>query len=59
MGRAGGGLGVFGIQLCAVMGARAIAVVSSDDKAELCMQLGAHGVINRKEFPGLQYIGMG
>ncbi|MGB5704347.1 MAG: crotonyl-CoA carboxylase/reductase [Polyangiales bacterium] len=52
---AGGGLGVFAVQLCAIMGARAIAVVSSDDKAELCMQLGAHGVINRKEFPGLQY----
>lgn len=52
---AGGGLGVFAVQLCAVAGARAIAVVSSDDKAELCMKLGAHGVINRKEFPGLQY----
>jgi crotonyl-CoA carboxylase/reductase len=37
------------------MGARAIAVVSSDDKAELVMQLGAHGVINRREFPNLQY----
>jgi crotonyl-CoA carboxylase/reductase len=37
------------------MGARAIAVVSSDDKAELAMQLGAHGVINRKDFPALQY----
>ena len=52
---AGGGLGVFAVQLCAVAGARAIAVVSSDDKAELCMKLGAHGVINRKEFPGVQY----
>jgi crotonyl-CoA carboxylase/reductase len=52
---AGGGLGVFAVQLCNVMGARAIAVVSSDDKAELAMQLGAHGVINRKEFPALQY----
>ncbi|MGD8826435.1 MAG: crotonyl-CoA carboxylase/reductase [Myxococcales bacterium] len=52
---AGGGLGVFAVQLSNVMGARAIAVVSSDDKAELAMQLGAHGVINRKEFPALQY----
>jgi crotonyl-CoA carboxylase/reductase len=52
---AGGGLGVFGVQLCKVAGARAIGVVSSDDKAELVMQLGAHGVINRKEFPALQY----
>lgn len=52
---AGGGLGVFAVQLCKVAGARAIAVVSSDDKAELVMQLGAHGVINRKDFPDLQY----
>lgn len=52
---AGGGLGVFAVQLSNMMGARAIAVVSSDDKAELAMQLGAHGVINRKEFPALQY----
>ncbi|MGB5809236.1 MAG: crotonyl-CoA carboxylase/reductase [Polyangiales bacterium] len=52
---AGGGLGVFAVQLCKTVGARAIAVVSSDDKAELVMQLGAHGVINRKEFPDLQY----
>ena len=52
---AGGGLGVFAVQLATLMGARAIAVVSSDDKAELCMELGAVGVINRKEFPALQY----
>ncbi|MCA9577909.1 MAG: crotonyl-CoA carboxylase/reductase [Polyangiales bacterium] len=52
---AGGGLGVFAVQLAAIMGARPIAVVSSDDKAELCMKLGAVGVINRKEFPALQY----
>lgn len=52
---AGGGLGVFAIQLCKAAGARAIAVVSSDEKAELAMKLGAHGVINRKDFPDLQY----
>jgi len=50
-----GGLGVFATQLCAVMGARGIAVVSSDEKAELAMKLGAHGAINRKEFPGFEY----
>ncbi len=50
-----GGLGVFAIQLCKAAGARAIAVVSSDEKAELAMSLGAHGVINRKDFPDLQY----
>ena len=51
----GGGLGVFGIQLCKAAGARAIAVVSSEEKAKLAMELGAHGVINRKDFPNLQY----
>ena len=50
-----GGLGVFAIQLCKAVGARAIAVVSSDERAELAMSLGAYGVINRKEFPDLQY----
>ncbi len=52
---AGGGLGVFAVQLCKVLGARAIAVVSSEEKAKLVMDLGAHGVINRKDFPKLQY----
>lgn len=51
----GGGLGVFAVQLCNVLGARAVAVVSSDEKAKLVKDLGAHGVINRKEFPKLQY----
>ncbi len=50
-----GGLGVFAIQLCRVAGARAIAVVSSDEKAALAMSLGAYGTINRREFPDLQY----
>ena len=50
-----GGLGVFAVQLCKLVGARAIAVVSSDEKAELAMELGAHGVINRKDFPKMQY----
>ena len=49
-----GGLGVFAVQLCKVMGARAIAVVSSDEKAQLAKDLGAYGVINRKDFPDLQ-----
>ena len=50
-----GGLGVFAVQLCKLVGARAIAVVSSDEKAELARELGAYGVINRKDFPKLQY----
>jgi crotonyl-CoA carboxylase/reductase len=52
---AAGGLGVFALQLCKMIGADAIAVVSSDDKAELCMELGAKGVINRKNFPNLMF----
>ncbi len=50
-----GGLGVFAIQLCGVAGARAIAVVSSEEKAQLALSLGAHGTINRRDFPDLQY----
>jgi crotonyl-CoA carboxylase/reductase len=50
-----GGLGVFAVQLCKMVGARAIAVVSSAEKAELAMELGAHGVLDRNDFPKLQY----
>jgi len=50
-----GGLGVFAIQICKMIGADAIAVVSSKEKAELCMDLGAKGVINRNDFPNLMY----
>lgn len=52
---AGGGLGVFALQLCKAAGCRAIAVVSSADKAGLAMELGAHGVIDRNEFSDLQF----
>ena len=52
---AGGGLGVFALQLCKAAGCRAIAVVSSADKAGLAMELGAHGVIDRNEFSALQF----
>ncbi|MBX3251827.1 MAG: crotonyl-CoA carboxylase/reductase [Myxococcales bacterium] len=52
---AGGGLGVFALQLCKVAGCRAIAVVSRPDKAELAMELGAYGVIDRNEFSDLQF----
>ena len=38
------------IQLCRLYGANAIAVVSSEDKADLCRRLGAHAVINRRDF---------
>lgn len=52
---AAGGLGVFALQICKMVGTDAIAVVSSNDKAELCMELGAKGVINRKDFPHLMF----
>ena len=52
---AAGGLGVFALQICKMMGAKAIAVVSSNDKFKMCEDLGAVGVINRKDFPNLPY----
>src|SRR5689334_7528645 len=50
-----GGLGVFAVQLAAMIGARPIAVVSSEEKAELAKSLGAIGVIDRREFKGIEY----
>lgn len=47
---AGGGLGVFAIQLCLLMGAVPIAVVSSEVKAELVRSLGASLILNRTGF---------
>ncbi|MEL6373177.1 MAG: crotonyl-CoA carboxylase/reductase [Pseudomonadota bacterium] len=47
---ASGGLGSFAVQLCATAGANAIGVVSEDDKRDFVMQLGAKGVLNRKDF---------
>ncbi|MHB8572661.1 MAG: crotonyl-CoA carboxylase/reductase [Candidatus Dormibacteria bacterium] len=47
---AGGGLGIFAVQLCRLVGANAVAVVSSDDKAALVRELGAAGVIDRRQF---------
>jgi len=45
-----GGLGSMAIQLVRELGGRAIAVVSSEDKAEFCMKLGAVGTIDRRRF---------
>ena len=47
---ASGGLGVFGVQLCAAAGANAIGVISDETKRDYVLSLGAKGVINRKEF---------
>jgi crotonyl-CoA reductase len=49
---ASGGLGSFAIQLAKLSGAKVIAVVSSEEKKEICYRLGADFVFNRKtEFP--------
>jgi crotonyl-CoA carboxylase/reductase len=45
-----GGLGSMAIQIVRELGGKAVAVVSSDDKAEFCMKLGATGTINRRNF---------
>jgi crotonyl-CoA carboxylase/reductase len=50
---AAGGLGVFANQLCRLAGADACGVVSSEEKGQLIMQLGAKGYINRNEYEGM------
>ena len=45
-----GGLGSMAIQIAARRGAKPIAVVSSESKAEFCKKLGAVGAINRKDY---------
>ncbi len=45
-----GGLGSMAIQICKAAGAKAVAVVSGDDKVEYCKKLGAVGVIDRRKF---------
>ncbi|MCA9523793.1 MAG: crotonyl-CoA carboxylase/reductase, partial [Myxococcales bacterium] len=45
-----GGLGSMAIQIVKARGGVPIAVISSDEKREFCMSLGAKGCINRKEF---------
>ncbi len=47
---AAGGLGIFAIQLCRVLGANPIAVVSSPDKFDLVRNLGAEMIVNRRDF---------
>ncbi len=45
-----GGLGSQAVQLATVNGARAVAVVSDEERGEYCKKLGAVGYINRLEF---------
>ncbi|MEO0680925.1 MAG: crotonyl-CoA carboxylase/reductase [Pseudomonadota bacterium] len=47
---ASGGLGSFAIQLINTAGANAIGVISDEEKRQFVMDLGAKGVINRKDF---------
>jgi crotonyl-CoA carboxylase/reductase len=47
---ASGGLGVFGVQLCAAAGANAIGIISDESKRDYVLSLGAMSVINRKNF---------
>jgi crotonyl-CoA carboxylase/reductase len=47
---ASGGLGVFGVQLCAAAGANAIGIISDESKRDYVLGLGAKGVINRRDF---------
>ncbi|MDB5359234.1 MAG: ccrA [Rhodospirillales bacterium] len=47
---AAGGLGSMALQLIATAGANPIAVISEEDKRDFVLQLGAKGVINRKNF---------
>jgi len=45
-----GGLGSMAIQIVRAAGANAIAVVSSDERGQWCLKLGAKAYINRKKF---------
>jgi crotonyl-CoA carboxylase/reductase len=47
---AAGGLGVFAVQLCKLVGATPVAVVSSDEKAAMLREYGAQLCINRSQF---------
>ncbi|MBL6846000.1 MAG: crotonyl-CoA carboxylase/reductase, partial [Planktomarina sp.] len=47
---ASGGLGSYAVQLAKVVGANAIGVISDESKRDFVMDLGAKGVINRKDF---------
>ncbi|MBI4510221.1 MAG: crotonyl-CoA carboxylase/reductase [Deltaproteobacteria bacterium] len=47
---AAGGLGIFAIQICRLVGANPIAVIGSSDKEPLVRELGASMIIDRKKF---------
>ncbi len=47
---ASGGLGSYAVQLIKIAGANAIGVISDESKRDFVMNLGAKGVINRRDF---------
>lgn len=47
---AAGGLGAMAMQITTALGGRAVAVISDEAKRQFCLDHGAVGVINRKEF---------
>ena len=47
---AAGGLGAMALQIVSALGGKAVAVISDEDKRQFCLDKGAVGVINRKDF---------
>ena len=47
---AAGGLGSLALQVVSALGGRAVAVISEEDKRQFCLDKGAVGVVNRKDF---------
>lgn len=47
---AAGGLGAMALQIVAARGGKPVAVISEEDKRPFCLDKGAVGVINRKDF---------
>lgn len=47
---AAGGLGCFAIQLCKYIGAKSVAIVSSEEKEKVCLKLGTDYVVNRSKW---------
>ena len=47
---AAGGLGALALQIVAALGGKPVAVISSEDKRQFCLEKGATGVINRNDF---------
>ncbi|MCB1377312.1 MAG: crotonyl-CoA carboxylase/reductase, partial [Alphaproteobacteria bacterium] len=47
---AAGGLGAMALQITSALGGRPVAVISDEEKRQFCLDKGAVGVINRKNF---------